>query len=373
MHNALLKQFQKIFFLKQKYAEALTRKKEFGTANEIYQELLQKNQFNKNVINSYSQFTLDYGASLYKLRDVENLSRITDDALKYNPSNKELLYQKGQVNKLNGDYAGAYNLMKYYKPSYLEEDEFKKEMDWLQNKSYKNQISLNYLQSRFADQINVNSIATLEYTRFHSPKNTYTARFNYAGRELGAGVLAQAEWTHVLNKKTYFIANAGYGTRYFAKFIANASVFRSFSSDYELELGAGYRNLPDVYTLTNIVVGVSHTGQNVWLNAKGFVYRTESSLTLYNILAQSRFFVFNDHKSHLIAMASVGTVPESGALDLSLYNTYDASNSMVGAGGQYLLNKRLTLGLMGNWYNFKFNPKNYSNLYNIYFTAIYSL
>jgi hypothetical protein len=121
------------------------------------------------------------------------------------------------------------------------------------------------------------------------------------------------------------------------------------------------------------VAGISHTDENRWLNAKGFLYRTGNALTLYNVLAQSRFFVFDDGKSHIMAIASVGTVPESGALDLSLYNTYNAFNTMVGAGGQYMVNKRLSLGLLGNWYNFKFNPKEYSNLYNLYFTAIYSL
>jgi hypothetical protein len=90
-------------------------------------------------------------------------------------------------------------------------------------------------------------------------------------------------------------------------------------------------------------------------------------------LAQSKFYVFNDGKSHLMAMASVGSVPESGALDLSLYNTYNAFNSMVGAGGQYMVNKRLTLSVLGNWYNFKYQPKEYSNLYNLYLTANYSL
>ena len=88
---------------------------------------------------------------------------------------------------------------------------------------------------------------------------------------------------------------------------------------------------------------------------------------------RKKVFIFDDNKSSLQAMASVGTVPESGALDLSLYDSYNAFNTMVGAGGQYMVNRRLTLGLLGNWYNFKFNPKEYSNLYNLYFTAIYSL
>jgi len=358
---------------KTKFAEALSKKEEFGTASNILEELLLNNPYNKAVINTNTQFTLDYGAVLYKLKDADQLMIVTNQALKYNPSNKELLYQKGQAYMLRKEYGLAFDFMKYYVPSPLEQAAFIKEMDWLQNKSYKNQIALNYLQSRFADQINVNSIATLEYTRFDSPKNTYTGRLNYTGRDLGSGVLAQAEWTHVLNPKTYFIANLGYGTKYFAQVLANGSVFRELEQDYELELGLGYRNLPDVYTLTNIVVGVSRTDENMWLNLKSLVYRTDNSLTLYNLLAQSRFFVFNDGKSHLMAMTSVGTVPESGALDLSLYDTYNAFNTMVGAGGQYLVNKRLTLGIVGNWYNFKFSPNEYSNLYNLYFTAIYSL
>jgi hypothetical protein len=66
-------------------------------------------------------------------------------------------------------------------------------------------------------------------------------------------------------------------------------------------------------------------------------------------------------------------VPESGALDLSLYNTYNALNTMVGGGGQYMVNKRVSVSLIGNWYNFKFNPNEYSNLYNVYLTVAYSL
>ena len=356
-----------------KFAEALSRKEEYGTAGNILEELLLNNPYNKTIINTNSQFSLDYGAVLYKLKDADQLMMITNQALKYDPNNKELMYQKGQAYLLRKEYGLAFEFMKYYVPTPLEQAAFIKEMDWLQNKSYKNQISLNYLRSRFSDQVIVNSIATLEYTRFHTAKDTYTGRLNYTGRDLGSGVLAQAEWNRVVNPKTYFIANLGYGTRYFAQTIANGSVFREFKKDYELELGLGYRNLPDVYTLTNIVAGVSRTDENMWLNVKGLVYRTDNSLTLYNVLAQSRFFVFNDGKSHLMAMTSVGTVPESGALDLSLYDTYNAFNTMVGAGGQYLVNKRLTLGLVGNWYNFKFNPTEYSNLYNLYFTAIYSL
>jgi YaiO family outer membrane protein len=358
---------------KTKYADALCKNEMYEQAGNLLKELLNNNPYNKDVINTNSQYALDYGKILYKNKDANQLMIVTDDALKYSPNNKELLYQKGMAYLLLKDYAKAYEFMKFYTPSPLEQASFLKEMEWLQNKSYKNQISLNYLRSRFSDKINVNSIATLEYTRFQSSTDTYTSRLNYTGRELGSGVLAQAEWTHVLNKKTYFIANLGFGSRYFAKVIANASIFRSFAKDYELELGLGYRYLPKVYTLTNLVAGVSHKSENMWLNAKGLLYRTQSSLTLYNVLAQSRFYVFNDGRSHLMAMASVGTVPESGALDLSVYNTYNAFNTMVGGGGQYMINKRLTLSILGNWYNFKYNPIEYSNLYNLYFTAIYSL
>lgn len=358
---------------KTKYAEALSKNEMYEEAGNLLKELLITNPYNKDIVNTYSQYALDFGKILYKNKDAQQLMVVTDSALQYNPNNKELLYQKGLAYLLLKDYVKAYEFMKFYTPSPTEQASFLREMEWLQNKVYKNQISINYLRSRYADQVNVSSIATIDYTRFSSATNTYVARLNYSGRDLGMGLLAQAEWTHVLNKKTYFIANLGFGTRYFAKVIANASIFRSFAKDYELELGLGYRNLPDVYTLTNLVAGVSHKSENIWLNVKGLLYSTEDSLTLYNVLGQSKFYIFNDGRSHLMAMASVGTVPESGALDLSLYNTYNAFNSMVGAGGQYMVNKRLTLSVLGNWYNFKYLPKEYSNLYNLYLTAIYSL
>lgn len=358
---------------KTKYAEALSKNEMYEEAGNLLKELLITNPYNKDIVNTYSQYVLDYGKILYKNKDAQQLMVVTDSALQYNPNNKELLYQKGLAYLLLKDYVKAYEFMKFYTPPPTEQASFLREMEWLQNKVYKNQISINYLRSRFADQINVSSIATIDYTRFASAKNTYAARLNYSGRELGMGLLAQAEWTHILNRKTYFIANLGFGTQYFAKVIANASIFRSFAKDYELELGLGYRNLPKLYTLTNLVVGVSHKSENVWLNIKGLLYSSQDSSTLYNVLGQSKFYIFNDGRSHLVAMASVGSVPESGALDLSIYNTYNAFNTMVGAGGQYMINKRLTLSLLGNWYNTKFLPKEYNNLYNLYLTAIYSL
>lgn len=358
---------------KTKYAEALSKNEMYEEAGNLLKELLITNPYNKDIVNTYSQYVLDYGKILYKNKDAQQLMVVTDSALQYNPNNKELLYQKGLAYLLLKDYVKAYEFMKFYTPPPTEQASFLREMEWLQNKVYKNQISINYLRSRFADQINVSSIATIDYTRFASAKNTYAARLNYSGRELGMGLLAQAEWTHILNRKTYFIANLGFGTQYFAKVIANASIFRSFAKDYELELGLGYRNLPELYTLTNLVVGVSHKSENVWLNLKGLLYLSQDSSTLYNVLGQSKFYIFNDGRSHLVAMASVGSVPESGALDLSIYNTYNAFNTMVGAGGQYMINKRLTLSLLGNWYNTKFLPKEYNNLYNLYLTAIYSL
>ena len=358
---------------KTKYAEALSKNEMYEEAGNLLKELLITNPYNKDIVNTYTQYTLDFGKILYKNKNAQQLMVDTDSALQYNPNSKELMYQKGLAYLLLKDYVKAYEFMKFYTPSPTEQASFLREMEWLQNKVYKNQISINYLRSRFADQINVSSIATIDYTRFQSAKNTYVARLNYTGRELGMGLLAQAEWTHVLNRKTYFIANLGFGTQYFAKVIANASIFRSFAKDYELEVGLGYRNLPELYTLTNLVVGVSHKSENVWLNVKGLLYSSQDSSTLYNVLGQSKFYIFNDGRSHLVAMASVGSVPESGALDLSIYNTYNAFNTMVGAGGQYMINKRLTLSVLGNWYNTKFLPKEYNNLYNLYLTAIYSL
>ncbi len=59
-------------------------------------------------------------------------------------------------------------------------------MNYLRYKSFRNEIGLYHLRSRFADIDVLTTISTLEYSRY-GIKDTYIGRINYTGREPGKG------------------------------------------------------------------------------------------------------------------------------------------------------------------------------------------
>lgn len=354
-----------------KLAESHYHLKDLRMADTIVSPLLKKYVYNQDLININTLIAIDSSKLMYKNKKGDEILDITTKALKFNKDDVDLKYYKGLGFQLKKEYDSAYYYQKFYKPAPLEESEFKHHMQWLKYKNYKNQIAFFHLRSKFSDQINVGGISTLEYTKFHDAKNTFIGRLNYTGRDLGSGYLIQAEWSRVLDKKTYGMINAGYGTRYFPQIILNASAYRSVFSEMEAELGIGYRSLPNVYSLISVVGGMSKQWDSMWLNAKANVYFGTG--TFYNVLFNSKFYVFDEGRSYIQAMTSFGSISEAGALDLSLYSKYNAFNTMVGLGGQHMINDRFTLGILGNWYNFKDTPEEYRNLYNIYFQVYYSL
>ena len=365
------KQLPDNIYFSAKLAESYFHLKNFKTADTIVAPLLIKYPYNQDLINVNTLVAIDSSKILFKRKQADEILQLTTSALKYNKNDIDLKYYKGLGFQLKKEYDSAYYYQKFYIPSPLEETEFKAHMQWLKYKTYRNQVAFFHLRSRFSDVVNVNAISTLEFTHFYNPKNTFIGRLNYTGRDLGAGYLMQLEWARVLDKKTHAMINAGYGTRYFPQIILNASVYRTVFKEIEAELGIGYKSLPDVYSLFSVVGGVSKQWEPMWLNAKANVYFGTG--TFYNILFNSKFYVFDEGRSFIQAMTSFGSIPEAGTLDLSLYSNYSAFNTMVGLGGQHMINDRFTLGVLGNWYNFKDTPEEYRNLYNIYFQVYYSL
>jgi YaiO family outer membrane protein len=354
-----------------KLAESYYHLKENKEADAIVTPLLVKYGHNQDLININTLVAIDSSKVLLKHKKGDEIVQITTNALKYNKTDIYLKYYKGLGFQLKQEYDSAYYYQKDYKPSLLEETKFIAHMQWLKYKKYRHQIAFFHLRSKFNDQVSVSGISTLEYTDSYNAKNFFVGRLNYTGRDLGSGYLVQTEWSRVFNKKTYAMFNVAYGTQYFPKIILNTSAYRSVFSDMEAELGLGYRNLPNIYSLFNVVGGISKYSDFMWLNAKANVYFGNG--IFYNLLFNSKFYVFDESRSYIQAMTSFGSIPEAGALDLSLYGNYNAFNTMVGLGAQHMINDRLTLGILGTGYNFKETNDLYRNLYNIYIQAYYSL
>ncbi len=367
-------------FFKIKYAEALSMRKDYVGAQQLLQSIMPEYPGSKELANAYSGVNDAIARQRLKDKDYDGALALVDTAINYDPLNKGLKYTKGEIFEAAKIYDSTYDYQKFYDPSALEVPEFRRHLDWLQYKTFKNSITASHFSGRFDDRDVITAVSTIEYSR--NEKNiTYTGRVNYSGRVQGAGVQPILELTKYFGKFSVR-GNIGWSNRYFPQFLANISGFQAVGKNkgYEGELGLGYRRLQIqtadrndvdsdlVYAnLANIVGGLSKSGDLYWANTRLNLYSLDGTL-LYNLMAQGRFYFLN-HRSNVMATASAGSAPEVDIINTQLYQGFSTFNTMVGAGGQYMVNKYLTLGLTGNWYNYKANTKGvYRSLYTTYFT-----
>jgi len=355
-----------------KIAESYYKLKKYNITNDLLDSLLPVYPHNNYLLNLKKDVIIDSAKILEKAKLGDDRINVANEGLKYNENSNEFKYYKGLGYQLNQNYDSAYYYQIHYVPSIDEKSDFEYHLMWLKHKTFKNQFAFFHLKSRLGEIDKINSISTFEYTRILNLKNVLIGRVNYSAREQGVGLLPQIEWSHTINKKYFIVSNASYGTRYFQKFAAKVNITRALKKDFDINLGMGYRVLPTVYSLVNVEFGITKHWENIVLNARVNVY-TEKTLTFYNFLLDSKYFLFREKRSFVQALVSVGSIPEVAALDLGLYSKFDASNTMVGLGLQHMVSAKLTLGILGNWYNYKISTTSYQNLYNLYFQVYYSL
>lgn len=349
-----------------KLAEMYNMQNEHKKALDILSPAIVKNPYHRDLINAYSQASEDYAKDIIYITTPDEGIVVLNSALKYDPENKSLSYWKGIAHEKNKEYDSAYHYMSNYEPSAFEVKAFTRHLDYIKSKTYKNQVSASYQRYKFADVENVTGIATAEYIRF-AQRNTYTGRVNYTGRDTGKGIQVQAEWTRLWKPDFYSTITMAGANDYFSKFMVNANVYKVFKYNWEAQLGAGYRRLADDNDMFNVVAGVAKDWEPWWLNARF------SSIILdgdwyYNLMGQARYYVTDN--GYVTALASIGSAPDIGVVDNQLYSAFSVTNTMVGLGAYYMLNRALSVGLLGSWYNYEdvLNIESkYRNVYNVQF------
>lgn len=302
---------------------------------------------------------------LMETKDYADAMIVLDNGLSYNEGNAELLYKKGILYELMGDFAGAEALQAGYVPPAHKYAEHKEHIKYLQARQMKNQVNISYLNVQI-DSLAVNtSVASLEYLRFDK-NNTYIARVNYGARSEGIGVQGEIDWYHIFKDKSYTLANIGASTRFFPKYKAGLSYFKPFKNQWQVEVGGRYALLTDERNFYTGILGVEKTFGSVWLNIRGQIITDEADV-YNNVFAQARFYMAND-RDYALVMASAGTAPEDQKLDFQLNTFLSYVNTMVGAGYYHYFSYRTSLGLVGNWYNYEFKDNVCINQYNIFLT-----
>lgn len=343
-----------------------------------------------------------------------------DIALKYDGSNKALLYAKGLAYESIHQYDSAHYYLRYYEPSLMELSDFKHRMNTLKNKSLHNDIFMEYIRSRYADNIAIRGMATVGYThRMNS--NSFTATVNYAGRdggvdkgsadnEEGGGVGLQGlfSWTHNTRRNWSWTLGGGISNRYFARYQANASIDIELPKDWTVDLHVSYRNISTSQQeyrydsekknwvfdhwdsrrrhLFTGGIGVNH--QFEMFSVGGKVDALFMSQKWYGYASvQGRYYPLSDRTSYISATAGAGTAPEANILNYGLPGAFSNINSMVGLSATWLFNPNLCFTVGGTWHTF-YNQSNlrlgtenessdnitmkYKNLYNLHVALRFS-
>lgn len=374
------------FYLAKK-AAALDAEGEYAASIEMLRPVLWDYPGNRELSGALAQSSEYRALELTRKGKPDDALAVIDTALYYDHDNRSLLYAKGLAYEKKKEYGLAYYYQKYYEPGAAELYTFNRHLKGLRYGMLRNQIGLEYLQSRYGDEDAIQSVATLEYTR-RQPKNDYTGRFNYAGRNGdreedinanattfdggGVGIQLQGEWVHRFPHDWQTMVNLAWADRYFPRWMANASVTKFFRRDWEAEVRGGYRRI-DGRDLWSVGPGIAKFIGPVWLNGKCDFFVIDSKF-YYNAMAQIRYYPVDDGRSYVVGMAGVGSAPELSVLDRALPGTFDHANTMVGMGGQYLFTPHITVGLLGTWYTYYTEKRmgydtivtRYKNMYNIY-------
>lgn len=330
-------------------------------------QLLQENPHHVPLVNTFAQASESYATQLLKEKKLPESLQVVNNALAYSSKNKSLMYLKGRIFERLNQIDSALYYQSFYEPSLRELKSFERHLDLLYQRGLKNRIGFMFLRARLGDNPSISSISSLEYTRLQG-KNSYTGRFNYAGRTEGRGLQLQFEWERSWNSATRSLFNIAWGNEFFPLFIVNGSFYRELPvwNGLELEVGAGGRFFKKQSNLYNIVVGAGKEYDSFFVGVRGNNYLLGRKW-LYNLSGQIRYYLY-DTRDHFIAMAGFGTSPDVDVFKHQLFENFGISNVTGGLGFSKQIGKNLNLSLLGNWYHFQTNEAQYRNLYNLYLT-----
>lgn len=415
-------QFNDDNFFVVKQAAIYTNAKQFSNAENLLRPRVEEYLGDSLLVNANSHNSCTWAVDLIDRHKPDSALVVLDNALEYDSDNRIVLYTKGLAYEAMKQYDSAYVYQKFYQPAYGEWPEFKRHLDGLLARGYRNGINLEYLQGRYGEEDIITAVASAEYTRKLNLRNSMAIRMNYAGRDGavfgqsteeqesgGTGVQLQGEWTHEFNDKWQGTANLAFANKYFPQIMANLRLQRSFKNEWEIEGHIGVRRINSFQKVFKWIVGAYNEDNNEY-GSWGFDYWKNNRMNLYNIgigvtksydpfwfnskldgyslnskfyfslSAQAKYYVLDDGKTCIHALGSIGSAPEATMIDYAMPSIFNRLNTQVGLGGQYRVYRNLTLGVLGTWYTYytqnnyrkggEFNYVDilqtfYKNLYNI--------
>ena len=371
---------------------------------------------NEALVGAFSENSRLLATSMVRQHRPEDALAVADSALVYDEKNGELMLVKGQAYESMHRYDSAWVYQSKYTPGLTEARSFMRHLEGLKSRSYKNEIAVTYLQGRYGEEDVITSVASAYYTR-KERRDTYTAGVNYAGRDGsavgedptdqvpgGVGVQGNIDWEHKFSDKWTGGISLAAANKYFPSIMTDVRASLELKHDWALSAHASFRRFctytktfrwnnegmggwefdkwKDIHNnLFSAGLGISKTWEQLVLSGKVDGFLLSSNLYV-NASAQLKYFPLDDGRTSLTVLGGLGTAPEANLIDNAMPGSFDKLNTTVGLGGMYMLNKHITMGLMGTWYTYysQLNRRigdmatfedvidtRYKNLYNIYF------
>ena len=310
---------------------------------------------------SWAGISDSFANKLLKSKEIDRAEQILEDALRVRPTDPAVRYTRGLVYEKRKDWDSAYVYQRDYKPSLLEEKEFKSRMNSLRAKTLHNTVDVGLDLMRFTDKYALMGIATVGYAH-NWKRDEFQSRINFTSRDPefdedkqmyisagGRGLQFQTSWTHHFGQWVSLQVGGSFGTAFFP--IANADLMPTIHlpHDWDLDVGFSFRYLQDKAQMYAASIGTTHTWENMYAGAKlttGTIY----GIMFFNGSARYRFFPFDGGRSYVEAQVGGGTAPE-----IEFLNYYQTSsifnhlNTFVAVTAQWALTHNLALQFSGTW------------------------
>jgi len=352
------------FYFVEQEAYAYTRTDRPQEAINALEPYLEKYAYNKDLSKAYAEAAEKQAQKEYKQRDYDQAQHTLLKALQYDPLNKNLQYERGRIFEGQKQYDSAYYYQRQFNPSLVELAEFKRHLNYLKYKTYKNEMQFSYQQNQLKDT-KLPGIFTALYHRYQ-PKNTYTLGLSSSGRADKRAFQGQVGWTHIVNYKWYFDIDAALSNHYFPEYMGNVTLYRALRNEWEAQVGAGYKKLRSADTPQLIQ---AHLGATKVLDDFSFLVKLTgvsfNNSLYYNTFGRIQYDLL-DKRSFLAIFGGVGSAPVDEILNYQLYGQFSTTNANFGGMAQYMLVDKVALSLSGVWYNY-YNGVDYSDLYNLIF------
>ncbi len=388
------------FLLKQ--AGGYSRDKKYRKAIGLVRPLLDSLSANEFLVGAHSENSEMLALRMLKDHEADSAIAVVDSALIWDSDNRQLLYTKGLAFEAKHQYDSAYIYQSKYQPSMLEASGFIRHLNGLRQHNYNNTIGLEYLQGRYGEMERygeidiITAVATASYEH-RTENNTYGGHMNYAGHDGsdtgtdpdsqlpgGVGIQLMADWAHKFDHNWSGSISAGWANKYFPQIAVNIGATRQLKNDWSIDFGLSYRRIEtfdkefkwvdeegapnggawsfsrwikDYINLFSAKVGATKELGDFSVDGRADLFYMLSSFYV-NVTARGRYFPLTDRRTSIYTLMSAGTAPEVNMIDNAMPGSFSKLNTSVGLGGTYMLNKNITIGVLGSWQTF-YNQNNY--------------